>query len=435
MQATRVLQRAFPSWLLYTSLFIALISLTITNVPTPLDPLATVTLTYDANTQKQKSLYETDPFVYTNHSAIFFKDAEVVFQNSALSAEHIVVSSDGKRAYTGLRDGRIVYFHVENVHEGLVNFTRIGKDISLDSEKECGSPQDEAVCGRALGMAFASASLFDSYKSDLKSPSYYPGKQLLLVADAYRGLFLMDAKGKKTLLFDSVNNGTAFVKIKFLNSIAVATKRGVVYLTVTSSIFGRNQVILDVLKGEATGMLLEFNPKKKKITILKDKLCEPNGIVLTENEDFLLISLTNANKIIRYTISDQTIIDFAFAAGKSDNLEILKIQKPNHPPRDVLLIGVTSPHQKCLQWIWTDKTARKILYLLPSQFFMAYLRRVSSSFTIVDIETGDLMYVMVDPLKRNPFTSGVQKIGEYLYLTSWNHVSMLRVPLQAIQRL
>lgn len=436
MQAKRIIQQMFPPWLIRTSFFVAILSPIITNIPTQIDPLATVTLTYSDNTLKQKNLYESNPSFYVNHSAAFHKDAEIIFLNEALSAEHIAVTSDGNIAFTGLRDGRIVYFHTDNIQKGLFNFTRIGKDIisTAEPKRSCGLPQDEAICGRALGMAFASSELFNSYTSKLQSPSYFPGKEIMLVADAYQGLFLVDAKGNKILLFDSAQNGTTPIKLKFLNSIAVA-KSGYVYLTVTSLIFGRNQVLLDVLKGEPTGMLLEFNPKEEKVTILRDGLQEPNGIVLTKDEKYLLISSTNANKIIKYSLYEKTLRDFAFAAGKADNLEIVTIEKVNHSPRDVLLIGITAPHQKALQWMWTDKTARKMLYLMPPQLFMAYLKKVSCSFTIVDIETGDLLYVMVDPLGRNPFTSGIQKIGDYFYFTSWNHASMLRVPVKAINEL
>lgn len=122
---------------------------------------------------------------------------------------------------------------------------RTGEDLPT-----CGELRSEPRCGRPLGMEWTKAGAhYQQYLDDTKdgeevlSPPIdtdsrlIPSSQVLLVADAYKGLLLVSESGSITVLASEA----AGTPIRFANSVAVHPN-GDVYFTDSSSRFQRNEV-------------------------------------------------------------------------------------------------------------------------------------------------------------------------------------------------
>jgi sugar lactone lactonase YvrE len=75
---------------------------------------------------------------------------------------------------------------------------------------------------------------------------------------------------------------------------------GTIYFTDASDSFGVENYILDLLEGRPHGRLLSYDPFTKTVTTLLDKLYFANGVVLSTNEDFVLVNETYRYRIRRY---------------------------------------------------------------------------------------------------------------------------------------
>lgn len=128
-------------------------------------------------------------------------------------------------------------------------FVRIGEDLP-----SCGELSSEPRCGRPLGMQWTKAGThYQQYLDDIKDgeevfvshiictdPSLQNSlsfSQVLLVADAYKGLLLVSESGSMTVLASEA----AGTPIRFANAVAVHPN-GDVYFTDSSSRFQRNEV-------------------------------------------------------------------------------------------------------------------------------------------------------------------------------------------------
>jgi Strictosidine synthase len=57
-----------------------------------------------------------------------------------------------------------------------------------------------------------------------------------------------------------------------------------------------------VLTKDTTGRLMKYNPRSKRLTVLKDHLAYPNGVTMSHDNSHLLVSLTTLCQIHKYWI-------------------------------------------------------------------------------------------------------------------------------------
>ena len=140
----------------------------------------------------------------------------------------------------------------------------------------------------------------------------------LIVVDTASGIFELNLKtgekkqfvSEKTVIGISVRKLSTLVSIvsltiplqdarpaKFFNSIAVA-KNGDFYFTDSSSDFSIDRVLLSFITNPS-GRLIHMSRTTGKITVLLDKLWFANGIALSPEEDFLVVSDLQRSKIIK----------------------------------------------------------------------------------------------------------------------------------------
>nr|QKV49916.1 hemomucin [Locusta migratoria] len=174
--------------------------------------------------------------------------------------------------YTGIHGGEVVKI----VNNSLVHVAKFGKP--------CDGFWEESICGRPLGLRF------DKHGN-------------LYVSDAYYGVFKVNVgTGLVTKLVspDIPINGK---KPLITNSIDVAHD-GTMYWSHSSSDATLQDGVY-TLFGDGSGRLLKYSPTTNTSEVLLDKMLFPNGVLLSDNEDFVLVSETYASRIRRYYLKGE----------------------------------------------------------------------------------------------------------------------------------
>ncbi|KAJ9691648.1 hypothetical protein PVL29_013750 [Vitis rotundifolia] len=215
--------------------------------------------------------------------------------------ETLVFDCNGEGPYTGVSDGRILKWHGSEV--GWKDFAVTSP---LRTSRLCDGSSDtsaEHVCGRPLGLKFNQATC-DLY-----------------IADAYFGLLVVGRKGGLARQLATSAEGVPFL---FANALDIDQKTGAVYFTDTSTRFRRWEFGIAMESGDNTGRLMRYDPKTKKVKVLLKHLFFSNGVALSRNSSFLLVTETNANRVLRFWLEgprSQTRDVFAKLDGCPDNIE------------------------------------------------------------------------------------------------------------------
>ncbi|XP_001863709.2 adipocyte plasma membrane-associated protein [Culex quinquefasciatus] len=221
-------------------------------------------------------------------------NAERLFEDKLHGPEALLVR--GQDMYTTVHGGEVV--RINGAH--ITHVAKFGRP--------CESFAEEEICGRPLGLAF------DTQGNNL------------IVADAYYGIWEVNlAHGDKKQLVsrDLVLDGkTVNRKPRLFNSVAVA-KNGDIYWTESSSDFDLQDGVFTIF-ANPSGRLFKYDRKTKKNTVLLDQLYFANGVVLSPNEDFVLVSETMSSTIRRvYLKGEKALQSDVFVEGLpglTDNL-------------------------------------------------------------------------------------------------------------------
>jgi hypothetical protein len=139
------------------------------------------------------------------------------------------------------------------------------------------------------------------------------------------------------------------------------------YYTESASDVEINRVAFSLLLNPS-GRLIHLNRQTKKATVLLDRLYFANGIALSPNEDFVIVSDLGRSKIIRYILKADAAVTFAEnLPGFPDNIMADKngiwvalpiTGDPDHPIY----------FQKLAQFPTVRKFLARLLYLTESFF-------------------------------------------------------------------
>ncbi|XP_031618331.1 adipocyte plasma membrane-associated protein [Contarinia nasturtii] len=174
--------------------------------------------------------------------------------------------------------------------------------------KPCEGFVEERICGRPLGLAF-----------DTLNPNN------LIVADAYYGIWSVDlTSGKKTQLVspEEILDGKIRRPASIFNAVAVS-KAGDIFWTDSSSDFKLDDGVYTLL-ANPSGRLFQHIRATKQNKLLLDELYFANGVALSPNEDFVVVSETAASRLKRYYLkgakAGQSDIFIDRLPGATDNL-------------------------------------------------------------------------------------------------------------------
>lgn len=416
-----------PSVLL-VAFFTALFSSALDQYPSPFTP-EPVELQYALRTVAQQTRFEQSAHrsVFQSSDPLFAR-AQTVFPDAHLAApQGLAVSADG-RAFVGLADGRIVSFRDTDDRSSaptLDAFSRTGRELP-----DCGHAdatlETQMRCGRAVALTFTSSKFLRKFVDRIPDAALFANDEVLLVADAFRGVYLFDARGKKTLLFNAVSKTN---RLMYVTGLAV-TPRGDIYVSDASrSTFTQRDVVSMLLERSLTsGQVVHFSPVTASTRVIASDLAFPNGVVLVDNSSALLIALSAQHKVVKYTFSTKQIEDFAFTPGEPNGLALTTVRG-----RDVLVAGLFAPTSAFDDVVMRSVKVRKLLSLLPDAVTLQYLR-LRSAVVMLDVATGDVVEMHSATLGTAPWPASVHRVGAHLYITSWHNSALVRVPASALEQ-
>ncbi|CAG9789358.1 unnamed protein product [Diatraea saccharalis] len=221
-------------------------------------------------------------------------NAEKLFIDKVLGPEAFQLYKG--EVYTSLATGEIVKL----TPGGHVTFvTKIGQP--------CTGIKQEHICGRPLGFVF-----------DEKNNQMY-------VADAYHGIWKIDLKTDKKQLLVSPNVEIKGRTPKLFNHVAL-DGLGNLYWTDSTSDFKLKDGAMSMLS-DPSGRLFKYNAITNTSTVLLDNLWFPNGVIVSPDDQFLVIAETFAHRLLKYYISGpkkgKSEVFASGLPGAPDNLRAL----------------------------------------------------------------------------------------------------------------
>ncbi|WVZ64788.1 hypothetical protein U9M48_014262 [Paspalum notatum var. saurae] len=215
--------------------------------------------------------------------------------------ESLAFDGRGGGPYSGVSDGRILRW--QGRLRGWTDFAYNSKHKSVaicSPEKKLVVP--ESVCGRPLGLQF-----------HRRSGDLY-------VADAYLGLLRVPARGGLAEVVAAEAGGVPF---NFLNGLDVDQRTGDVYFTDSSTTFRRSDYQLVVALGDATGRLLRYDWRARRVAVLHGELSYPNGVAVSADGTHVVVAHTALCELRRYWVRGAragTSEPFAELPGYPDNV-------------------------------------------------------------------------------------------------------------------
>ncbi|GMJ02374.1 strictosidine synthase-like 2 [Hibiscus trionum] len=321
------------------------------------------------------------------------RQMEVVSIADAVGPESVAFDPLGDGPYVGVSDGRILKW-LENEHRW------IGFGTTSQNREGCLGQDEhetrEQICGRPLGICFSEAT----------------GE--LYIADAYMGLLKLGPEGG---LATPIATQADAVPFGFTNSLDINQSDGSIYFTDSSSVYQRRNYISVILSGDKTGRLLKYEQESQQVTVLLTNLSFPNGVALSQDGSFLVLSDTTNCGILRYWLT----------TPRAGSLETLA-QLPGFPdnirrsPRGGFWVALHSRRTKIVSWIlWCPKLGRALIWLLPEKVITrAYsvLSKLRGSGIAIRIsEEGEVLETLEI---RMSSMSEVQEKGDHLWIGSIN---------------
>ncbi|XP_062193158.1 protein STRICTOSIDINE SYNTHASE-LIKE 10-like [Phragmites australis] len=194
--------------------------------------------------------------------------------------ESLAFDSRGRGPYSGVSDGRVLRW--QGRRQGWTEFAYNYKHKSVAicaADKKLVVP--ESVCGRPLGLQF------------------HRDSGDLYVADAYMGLLRVPARGG---LAEVVATEAGGVPFNFLNGLDVDQRTGDVYFTDSSTTYRRSDYLLVVALGDATGRLVRYDRRARRVTVLHADLSYPNGVAVSGDGTHVVVAHTALCELRRYWV-------------------------------------------------------------------------------------------------------------------------------------
>jgi sugar lactone lactonase YvrE len=230
--------------------------------------------------------------------------SEIRVLKSIQGPESIAFDPQGRGPYTGIADGRIVFWNGEDWIDFAV--TSNNRSNLCDPKP---SPmlylKHEHICGRPLGLRF-----------DKKTGDLY-------IADAYLGLMKVGPEGGVATSLATEAEG---IPLRFTNDLDI-DDQGNVYFTESSIKYQRRNFMQLVFSGDDSGKVLKYDPTTKKTTVLVKNLQFPNGVSLSKDGSFFVFCEGSVGRLRKYWLKGEkagTSEIFAILPGFPDNVRTNK---------------------------------------------------------------------------------------------------------------
>ncbi|KAF9589149.1 hypothetical protein IFM89_019465 [Coptis chinensis] len=226
--------------------------------------------------------------------------SEIKFLNQIQGPESLVFDPLGKGPYTGVADGRVLFWNGKDWTDFA--FTSSNRsELCSPKPSPLSYMKNEHVCGRPLGLRF-----------NKKTGDLY-------IADAYFGLMVVGPEGGLATLL--VNEAEA-VPLRFTNDLDI-DEEGNIYFTDSSTNYQRRNFMQLVFSGDDSGRVLKYNPTTKETTVLVRNLQFPNGVSLSKDKSFFVFCEGSIGRLRRYWLKGEKAGSsevFAILPGFPDNV-------------------------------------------------------------------------------------------------------------------
>lgn len=252
----------------------------------------------------------------------------------------------------------------------------------------------------------------------------------MIAADAMKGLLLITADARVTVLANRVSSGDP---IRYANSIVVAPN-GTIYFTDASGRFapaewgGTYQAsVLDILEQAATGRVLAYDPATKNSRVVAHGVSFANGIALSSDGQALFVTETGRYRIWKI---DSRARDLDVHSG-SPQARVLLDNLPGYPDnlmrgRDGRIwVGLFRPRNPAADGLAQRPFLRKVLLRLPR--FLLPLGVPYGHVFAID-EDGRVIEDLQDPSGAYPEATGATETADRLYIHSLHARSIGWVP-------
>uniref|UniRef100_A0A0D6QV76 Strictosidine synthase conserved region domain-containing protein n=1 Tax=Araucaria cunninghamii TaxID=56994 RepID=A0A0D6QV76_ARACU len=244
---------------------------------------------------------ELQQFPYDIHDRL--QSSEIRSVGEFFGPESLAFDWEGRGPYTGVSDGRILRW--EGPHRGWTYFAHTSPYRSAECRPEdppAPKLEYEHICGRPLGLRFDKAGT-------------------LFIADAYFGLCSVGPHGGLAKPLVTHVEGT---NLTFTNDVDFDAD-GFIYFTDSSSKHQRRNFVKMFLERDNTGRLIRYDPKTGSTKVLLRGLQFPNGVAVSRDGTFMLISETTTCKLLRYWLKGPKmgmVEVFASLPGYPDNVRL-----------------------------------------------------------------------------------------------------------------
>lgn len=228
--------------------------------------------------------------------------SEIKFLNQVQGPESIAFDPQGRGPYTGVADGRIMFWDGQQWSEFAYTSPNRSEELCKPGPTPLSNIKNEHICGRPLGLRF------DKRTGDL------------YIADAYFGLLVVGPEGGLATRLVSEVDG---VPLRFTNDLDIDKEQGIVYFTDSSSVYQRRNFIQLVFSADTSGRILKYNPQTKEASLILSNIQFPNGLSLSKDGSFFLFSDSCVGRLKRYWLKGPkagTTDIFALLPGNPDNV-------------------------------------------------------------------------------------------------------------------
>jgi sugar lactone lactonase YvrE len=303
------------------------------------------------------------------------RDVEHFGAGHCLDPEDITTDSEGY-IYTGMSDGRIMRFSPD--------------DSSAELYANTG--------GRPLGLAF------DANRN-------------LIVADRVRGLLSVSPDGSVTVLTTEAE-GKAIV---VANDLDIASD-GTIYF---SDYQFYPDYFSDFMDGRPLARLLAYNPTAQETQVVLNGLYAANGVVLSPDEAFILVSEMAAYRVSRYWL----------IGPKKGQVDVFVDNLPGIPDnitfngQDTYWLALHEPRSAATEFFQARPFLRGVLKRIPS-FLLAAGEPPLYGFVLGLDQDGNIIQNLQDP--SGEFAAHIACAYEYegmLYLGNIGDTALYRLEI------
>ena len=140
----------------------------------------------------------------------------------------------------------------------------------------------------------------------------------LYATDSYHGFieYNLINNTKKTFYLKDKISGYELNDKSFSSIRQDPYNSNIVYLSVSTTKYNFEKVYLSFLEQEASGMLIAFNKKTSKLTIIEKNLAFSNGLEITNDKKLIILNELSNHRMLKFNLKEVN----AFVTGKSNKL-------------------------------------------------------------------------------------------------------------------